>query len=112
MACWRSTLETARERLRHIREAAPSFLLDVPEYRRTGRNESRDVLAGGGNETPFPEMNVGRPLGCPDLRGLGDLLQFGRIGSVSEAIAELFHLRIAGPAVERFVAGGIEVSVR
>src|SRR5882762_733073 len=89
-----------------------SLLLDVPEHRGTGRDESRDVLADGGNETPFAEMNVGRPLGCPDLRGLGDLLQLGRIGLAGEAIAELFHLRIAGPAVEGLVAGGIEVAVR
>src|SRR3981081_3363515 len=89
-----------------------SLLLDVPEHRGTGRDESRDVLGGGETQTPFGEMNVGRPLGCPDLRGLGDLLQLGRIGLAGEAIAELFHLRIARPAVDGLVAGGIEGPVR
>src|SRR3984893_7546887 len=89
-----------------------SLLLDVPEHRRAARDESRDVAAGGGNQTPFAEIDVGRPLGGPDLRGLGDLLQPGRIGLAGEAIAELFHLRIAGPAIEGLVAGGIEIAVR
>src|SRR5450432_3396056 len=43
-----------------------SLLLDVPEHRGAGRDESRDVLAGGGNQTPFAERNVGRPLGGAD----------------------------------------------
>src|SRR5580704_18304798 len=91
---------------------AVSLLLDVPEHRGTGRDEPRDVAAGGGTQTPFAERDVGRPLGGLDLRGLGDLLQPGRIGLAGEAVAELFHLRIAGPAIEGLVARGIEVAVR
>src|SRR5882762_4401555 len=70
-------------RSRHWSGARPamiSLLLDVPEHRRTGRDEARDGLARRRNETPFAEMDIGRPLHRPELRGLGDLLQLGGVG--------------------------------
>src|SRR5205814_4842962 len=72
-----------------------SLLLDIPEHRRPRRDESRDVLARRRNQTPFAEMDIGRPLRRPDLRRLGDLLQLGPVGRAGEAIAQLFHLRAA-----------------
>src|SRR5262249_1980337 len=81
-----------------------SLLLDVPEHGWAGRDEASDVLARGGDQAPFAEVDVGRPFDGANLRGFGDFLQLRWVGLAREAIAQLFHLRIAGPAAEELVA--------
>src|SRR5262245_44763611 len=55
-------------------------------------------------------MDERRPFGRPELRGLGDLLLPGRVGLAGEAVAQLFHLRVARPAIEGLVAGRVEIA--
>src|SRR3984893_9969162 len=87
------------------------LLLDIPEYRGRGGEDTADILAGSNRLIVLAEMNVGNHFAFAHLHGLGDLLLLGRIGGAREVVAQLLDPGIARPAAVRVVAARVHKAI-